>query len=89
VILAIKFTAWYPDYATAEPRPRKPGEARHKLTALEFARPLAAYLIPVGILVTIVAGNTWWIGAALIVLGVLASRWLRRNAAEPSSAPDR
>jgi hypothetical protein len=89
LILAIKFTGWYPDHATAERPPAAPGESKHKRTALEFARPVAAYLIPVGILVTIVSGNLWWIGAALIVLGVLMSRWLRRHAVPDAPTQDR
>jgi hypothetical protein len=90
VILAIKFTAWYPDHATAEPRtaepraaePRADGQTHAKRNPhpLELLRPLAAYLVPAGIVVLIVS-NTWWIGAVLIVAGVLLSRWLRRHRA--------
>lgn len=89
LILAIKFTAWYPDFATAERPAGAPAESKHKRTALEFARPVGAYLIPVGILVTIVGGNVWWIGAALIVLGVFVTRWLRGRAAATAPTPDR
>jgi hypothetical protein len=45
-------------------------------------RSLAAYLITAGILVTIIGSNSWWIGAGLIVLGVLVSRWLHRSRCE-------
>jgi multisubunit Na+/H+ antiporter MnhB subunit len=82
VILAIRFTRSYPDHATANaeaelPADTPPDRARH---ARELLRPLAAYLIPVGILVMIFAGSGWWIGAGLLVLGIITSRALRRAA---------
>lgn len=88
VILAIKFTHWYPDHATAEPQTADQPDTTPKPTPLALLRPLAAYLIPAGILVMIASGNTWWIGAALIVLGVLLSRWLHRNTVNVNSAQD-
>jgi hypothetical protein len=87
VILAFKFTRSYPDHATAEAESAAdttPDRARH---ARELLRPLAAYLVPVGILVMIFAGSRWWIGAALLVLGILTTRALRR-AANCASSPD-
>jgi hypothetical protein len=89
VILAIKFTGWYPERATAEAQTDDHADTTHNPTQLALLRPLAAYLIPVGILVMIVSGNTWWIGGALIVLGVLLSRWLHRNPATVDAAQDR
>jgi hypothetical protein len=85
VILAIRFTRSYPDHATAEVESSTeaaPGRARH---ARELLRPLAAYLVPVGILVMIFGGSGWWIGAALLVLGILATRALRRAANDAST----
>ena len=87
VILAVKFTNWYPDHATAEsqsPDAALPDRARH---ARALLLPLAAYLVPVGILVMIVAGGGWWIGAALIVFGILTTRALRR-AGNTADTPD-
>jgi hypothetical protein len=87
VILAIRFTRSYPDHATAEaesPTAAARSRARH---VRELLRPLAAYLVPVGILVMIFGGSGWWIGAALLVLGVLTTRALRRSA-NGASTPD-
>jgi uncharacterized membrane protein len=80
VILALRFTRSYPDHATAaaeSPADTTPDRARR---ARELLRPLAAYLVPVGILVMVFAGGGWWIGAALLVLGILTTRALRREA---------
>jgi hypothetical protein len=85
VILALKFTRSYPDHATAEtqsPTDPAPDRTRH---ARELLRPLAAYLVPVGILVMVVGGSGWWIGAALLVLGILTTRALRRAANTPDT----
>jgi hypothetical protein len=87
VILAIKFTAWYPDHATAEPQTHDQAGTTPKPTPLALLRPIAAYLVPAGIVVMIVGGNSWVIGAALIVLGVLLSRWLHAQRAQAAVAP--
>jgi len=87
VILAIKFTRWYPDHATTQPQTptdTTPDRTRH---ARELLRPLAAYLVPVGVLVMIVGGSGWWIGAALLALGILTTRTLHR-AAQRTATPD-
>ena len=88
IVMAVKFTAWYPDYATAEPRPASGGRGRSADHA-DLLRPLAAYLIPVGIIVIIIAGSAWWAGAALIVVGVIATRKLHQatRVARTGSAP--
>lgn len=87
VILAIKFTGWYPDHATAE-QEADDDTARPKPSRLMLRRPLAAYLVPAGIVVMIVSGSSWWIGAALIVLGIVVSRWLHHSAARLQAAND-
>jgi hypothetical protein len=88
VILAMKFTEWYPDHAAAEARADHPAGGTNKPTPLTLLRPLAAYLIPAGVLVMVVSGKSWGIGAALMVLGVLLSRWLQRNAAGVDPSPE-
>jgi magnesium-transporting ATPase (P-type) len=125
IVLAIKFTGWYPDHATAEPgAPGAAGAAaaphagpaphagtaahagtapgtgpahaagRHHAPPLsDLLRPLAAYLIPVGILVAIVGGRLWWAGVIVIVAGVVVTRRLhqhvRRTAMAGGQAPSR
>jgi hypothetical protein len=86
VVLAIKFTNWYPDFATAEAgRPASSCQGRPRYPA-ELLRPLAAYLVPVGVVVMVVAGSGWWVGAALMVFGIVASRKLRQLANSTNSA---
>lgn len=77
MVLAIKFTEWYPDYATAEAgHPSPSGERRHR-TIAELVRPVAVYLVPAGVVVMLVSGKAWWTGAALIVIGIVVRRRLR------------
>jgi magnesium-transporting ATPase (P-type) len=126
IVLAIKFTGWYPDHATADPTPATaepapapataepaphaapaphaeqarhagpaPGAAGpHRAPPLsDLLRPLAAYLVPVGILVAIVGGRLWWAGVIVIVAGVVVTRHLhrhvRRTAMAAGQAPSR
>lgn len=84
IVLAIKFTGWYPDYATAEPA-RHAGPHRRRLVS-DLFRPLAAYLVPVGILVAVVAGKLWWAGVILIAVGVVVTRHLHRAARRGTTA---
>ncbi len=79
VVLAVKFTGWYPDHATAD-APQGAAAARHRPHIGELFRPLAAYLVPVGIVVMIVGNSLWWAGAVLIVLGVVITRQVHRAA---------
>lgn len=76
IVLAIKFTGWYPDYATAEPA-RHAGPHRARPVS-DLLRPLAAYLVPVGILVAVVGGKLWWAGVIVTAAGVVATRHLHR-----------
>jgi hypothetical protein len=90
VVLAVKFTGWYPDHATAEAA-HAPGQVRQRPHIGELFRPLAAYLVPVGIVVMIVGNSLWWAGAVLIVLGVVITRQVHRatrriRSAQPSAS---
>ncbi len=78
VILGIKFTRLYPEYATTRAEAPPGTTSDRARDARQLLRPLAAYLVPVGILVMILGGDAWWVGAALLVLGILTSRALRR-----------
>lgn len=77
IVLAIKFTEWYPDYATAEAEAAAAGSAKRQRTVAELLRPVAVYLVPAGIVVMLVSGQAWWTGAALIVIGIVVRRRLR------------
>ncbi len=76
LILALRFTEWYPDRAIAleQLADGEPGEPPQ--TVRELVIPLAGYLVPVGVLVLCVGGAPWWVGAGLIVLGALAAHRL-------------
>ena len=59
----------------------------------DLLRPLAAYLVPVGILLAIVGGHLWWAGVVVIVAGIVVTRRLhqhvRRTAMAGGQAPSR
>lgn len=97
LIFALRFTEWYPDYATARahpaaspPEPRAAGGEGRTGTAARGAGgqgrtgtastvqslflPLAAYIVPVGIVLLIVGGTPWWIGVGLIVIGSVVTK---------------
>ena len=77
VVFAIKFTNWYPEFATDEAERSAESGRLGPLHPAELLRPIAAYLVPVGVVVMVVAGSAWWVGAALMVLGIVASNKLR------------
>ncbi len=90
IVLAIKFTNWYPDYATADRTSAAGTERSGAAHYADLLRPLTAYLVPVGIVVMIVAGTDWWAGAVLLVAGIVTTRKLHQTArtAAPSVGPD-
>ena len=91
VVAAIKFTAWYPDYATHETGAAPDGGPGQKRPLSDLFRPLAAYLVPVGILVMVVGGSLWWPGLILVVAGIVVTRHLhravKRSRAQPARVP--
>ncbi len=83
VILAVKFTDWYPDYATETAFPPDDGRAPTHRPA-DLLKPLIAYLVPVGILIMIVAGQLWWIGLGVMGAGIAIMRVLGMDPSDPS-----
>jgi hypothetical protein len=81
MILAVKFTEWYPDHATAEAEP-----ASSPRTLGELLRPVVAYLVPAGIAVMVVSNQKWWVGAGLVVIGLVLSKRLKDVADDESTA---
>jgi putative Ca2+/H+ antiporter (TMEM165/GDT1 family) len=98
VVLAIKFTGWYPDHATADPQPTPHAQqASHAQQAAdpqpsrprpvaELFRPVAAYLMPAGILVLFVGGRLWWAGFVLIAVGLALTRQLHQATRRTATA---
>lgn len=76
LILALRFTEWYPDAAIARERFADGDRSEPPPTVRELVLPLAGYLVPVGVVVLCVGGAPWWVGAALIVLGAVAAHRL-------------
>jgi hypothetical protein len=77
VVLAIKFTAWYPDHATAGSPAAADGPRRHASLA-SLLLPVASWLIPAGILVMIVGHSFWWAGLILMLAGIFGGNQLRQ-----------
>ncbi|HTA06124.1 MAG TPA: hypothetical protein VK774_07155 [Solirubrobacteraceae bacterium] len=76
LILALRFTEWYPDRAIARELMQRGEPTEPPPTVRELVIPLAGYLIPVGILVLCVGGAPWWTGAGLIAIGAVAAHRL-------------
>jgi hypothetical protein len=87
VVLALKFTGWYPDHATADPdaHPAHGDAPRRRRPVAELFRPLAAYLVPVGIVTAILGGRLWWAGLVLIAVGVVITRNLHQATVRASA----
>ncbi len=73
LILALRFTEWYPDAVIAREELAHGRRSEPAPTVRELVLPLAGYLVPVGVLVLCVGGAPWWVGAGLVVLGALAA----------------
>jgi hypothetical protein len=76
LILAIRFTDWYPDWAGARAAGSGSPEAAKAPTVASLFVPLAGYLVPIGIVALVVGGTPWWVGVALIAAGVLLTQRL-------------
>jgi hypothetical protein len=80
LILAAKFTGWYPSYvratATGEHTPPTLGS---------LLIPITAFFVPAGIVVLVVTDAPWWVGVGLIVIGSALTNRLR----DRDNRPDR
>ncbi|MGV9268328.1 hypothetical protein ACWDRR_27095 [Kitasatospora sp. NPDC003701] len=77
IILALRFTDWYPQVVRARAA-RAGGEPAEVPTVGALFVPLTGYLLPVGIVVLAADAGPAWLGIALIAAGVLLTRTLRR-----------
>jgi len=84
VVLAVKFTAWYPDHATAGSSAATDGSRRHTSLA-SLLLPVAGWLIPAGILVMVIAGSFWWTGLILLLAGIFGGNQLRKAARQQAA----
>ncbi|MFD5427888.1 hypothetical protein [Streptomyces sp. NPDC127084] len=78
IIVALRFTEWYPGYVRAKAR-----GSEDVPTASGLFFPLVGLLIPVGVVILVVEDATW-LGIALIVAGVLGARALKPGSEEES-----
>jgi uncharacterized membrane protein len=85
LILALRFTEWYPQMAHARDEIDHGERTEPAPTVRELVLPLTGYLVPVGILVLVLDTAPWWVGGALIAIGVLATRLLAEEEAEIES----
>ena len=76
MILAVKCTEWYPDYARGrvEHGTGQRGDSRPGPGSLLL--PLTGYISTIGIVLLVVGGTPWWVGVGLIALGSYATRAL-------------
>jgi len=83
-LVAVQFTVWYPDYATA--RALESAGVPHDPAppVANFLLPLQGYLIAIGILELSLNAGPTWLGVAMIVFGIVAGNLLRRSVARPS-----
>ncbi|MEA2209448.1 MAG: hypothetical protein QOF54_1925 [Solirubrobacteraceae bacterium] len=76
LILALRFTEWYPDAEIAREQLAHGERSEPAPTVRELVLPLAGYLVPVGVLVLCVGGAPWWVGVALVAIGAFAAHRL-------------
>jgi hypothetical protein len=85
LILALRFTEWYPDRATAQFEVEQGERTDPPPSVQELFLPLAGYIVPVGVVTLVVGGTPWWIGVGLIIGGGMLTNRLRESG-EPESA---
>lgn len=86
IIFALRFTEWYPDAASARADVAAGQRTEPAPTLESLFLPLAAYIVPVGIVVLVVGGTPWWIGVGLIVIGVYVTKRLGDSNAQGAGA---
>lgn len=72
LIIAAQFTIWYPNRLRAV----REGRAASAPTGRDFLATVTPWLTVVGIVSLAAGGAPWWVGAALIVAGVLSTKAL-------------
>jgi hypothetical protein len=81
LIFAIRFTEWYPDRAKSAAL-RTAGEVDdtdpRSITVASLFVPLAAYLVPIGVVFLVFDTAPWWIAVSLIVIGGAITRQLQQ-----------
>jgi hypothetical protein len=77
LILAFKFTAWYPEVAAAQDESARGGRPLPRPSVSSLLLPVAGFLMPVGI-VALIFGAPWWVGVGLIVGGSVLTGRLRK-----------
>ncbi len=87
MLVAVQFTAWYPDYATARAVERQGGVPDQPAPpVLEMITPLTAWFVPIGIISLVADAAPDWLGIAFIVVGVALGLALRREVDHESRA---
>ncbi|MFJ3582890.1 hypothetical protein ACIPPS_11780 [Streptomyces sp. NPDC090127] len=76
IIAALRFTEWYPDVVRARARHAADSSAPEPPHMAGMLLPMAGLLVPLGIAVLIFDSDMWWLGVALLVVGVLLTKAL-------------
>jgi hypothetical protein len=84
-LVAVQFTVWYPDYATARALASAGVSHDPAPPVATFLLPLQGYLIAIGILELSLDAGPAWLGIAMIVFGVVVGNLLRRSLPRPST----
>ncbi|WP_199256968.1 hypothetical protein [Tomitella fengzijianii] len=80
MLMAVEFTAWYPDHARAHAITRAGGTPDQPAPPVtELFAPLTVWFIPIGIISLVLDAAPTWLGIAFIVVGVVLSGVLRRD----------
>ncbi|MFI9582192.1 hypothetical protein ACIHCQ_10170 [Streptomyces sp. NPDC052236] len=74
IVVALRFTEWYPRLALSRTLPGRPGPPVRSLLI-----PLVGLMIGIGIVVLILDAAASWFGVALLMGGVVLSRAIRKD----------
>ncbi|WP_182358278.1 hypothetical protein [Tomitella gaofuii] len=87
MLVAVEFTAWYPDFASAHAVTRAGGTPDAPAPPVsELFAPLTVWFVPIGIISLVADAAPMWLGIAFIAVGVVLFRVLRRDV-EKERAP--
>jgi tryptophan-rich sensory protein len=78
LILAARFTGWYPGYVRAA------ATGEHALPTLgSLLIPVTGFLVPAGIISLVATDAPWWVGVGLVVIGAALTNRLRDQDDQP------
>ena len=88
MMVAVQFTQWYPDHATATYLQGIGEETEPPTPVLNLLIPVVGLLVTVGIVALIFDAGPWWVGVGFIVAGSVGGSQLTRLAGDDQEASD-